>query len=143
MANSIEKAGATYPGQDLGLPESGPGAQASVSRRMAAVAIDWVMCWIVAGFIAMFTKALGDVATVTVFLWLALGIMSGWLFARTPGMALLGMGVARVDQPGERVGFWRAALRSIFTFFILPAALVDANGRGMHDRATATTVIRA
>ena len=70
-----------------------------------------------------------------------MGILCGWLFARTPGMMLLGMGVARVDAE-ERVGFWRAAVRTILTGFILPAALVDADGRGMHDRATNTTVIR-
>ena len=51
-------------------------------------------------------------------------------------------GVARVDAE-EPVGLWRAAVRTLLTAFILPAALVDADGRGMHDRATNTTVIRS
>ncbi len=133
----------SYPGETLGLPKVGPGAQASVARRMGGVVIDWVLCWVVAGFIRVNTDALGDTATLTLALWVLLGIVCGWLFARTPGMALLGMGVARLDAPGQCVGLWRAALRTLFTMFILPAAMVDANGRGMHDRATGTTVIRA
>lgn len=130
-----------WPGQNLGLPKEGPGAQASVMRRAGGVLIDWVICWIIAGFTTMYTTALGDTATLTYLLWVVLGILTGWVFARTPGMAVLGMGVARIDAPGETVGFWRAAVRSILTAFIFPAAIVDADGRGMHDRATGTTVI--
>ncbi|AWB84396.1 RDD family protein [Corynebacterium liangguodongii] len=130
-----------YPGEGLGLPASGPGAQASVARRAGAVAIDWALCWAIAGFTRLYTDALGDTATLTYFLWIGLGLICGWLFARTPGMMALGMGVARVDRPGERVGLWRAAVRIALTAFVLPAAMVDGGGRGMHDRATGTTVI--
>lgn len=132
-----------YPGQAIGLPETGPGAQASVARRAGAVAIDWLLCLALAAFIGQYTHALGDTATATYLLWIILGVVCGWLFARTPGMAMLGMGVARIDVPGERVGLWRAAVRTVLTGFILPAAMVDADGRGMHDRATGTTVIRS
>lgn len=131
----------SYPGEFLGMPESGSGSQASVMRRMVAVLIDWLICLAIASFAVTQTDALGDRATLTYLLWIAMGILCGWLFARTPGMMLLGMGVARVDAE-ERVGFWWAAVRTILTGFILPAALVDADGRGMHDRATNTTVIR-
>lgn len=130
-----------YPGEQFGMPEQGPGSQASVARRMGAVLIDWLLCQIAAVLITANTTQLGDWPTLTYLLWIALGIISGWLFARTPGMAALGMGVARVDAE-ERVGFWRAAVRTILTGFVLPAALVDADGRGMHDRITDTTVIR-
>ena len=131
-----------YPGQHLGLPEKGPGSQASVARRMGGVLIDWTICWAAAGLISANTGVLGDTATLTLILWVILGVVCGWLFARTPGMAVLGMGVARLDAPGQRVGFVRALLRTVFTMFVLPAALVDPDGRGMHDRATGTTVIR-
>ena len=130
----------TYPGEFLGMPESGSGSQASVMRRMGAVAIDWLICLGAATLIVAQTDALGDKATLTYLLWLVMGIITGWLFARTPGMLALGMGVARVDTQAP-VGLWRAAVRTVLTGFILPAALVDADGRGMHDRATNTTVI--
>ncbi|AWB81526.1 hypothetical protein C3B44_03450 [Corynebacterium yudongzhengii] len=133
-----------WPGEKLGLPKRGPGSMASVARRAAAVIIDWIACMIVAGFInAFITDALGDTPTLTLLLWLVVGIIGGWLFARTPGMAVLGLGVARVDVPGARVGLWRAVVRTVLTAFILPAAMVDADGRGMHDRGTGTVVIRS
>lgn len=132
-----------YPGQVIGLPKTGPGSQASVARRAGAVAIDWTICWALATFIRLNTDQLGDTATLTYLAWIVLGILTGWLLARTPGMLLLGMGVARVDAPGQRVGLWRAVVRTILTGFILPAAMVDADGRGLHDRATGTTVIRS
>lgn len=130
-----------WPGETLGMPETGPGSMASVARRAGAVALDWLACWIIGSFLATFT-GLGGTSTITLGLWLITGIIGGWLFARTPGMAVLGMGVARIDVGGARVGFWRAIVRTLLTSFILPAAMVDADGRGMHDRATGTAVIR-
>ena len=132
---------AKWPGEKLGLPQTGPGALASVARRAGGAAIDWVICWIIAGFLHMFTTYLGDTATLTLMLFVILGIISVALFARTPGQALLGMGVARVDQRDQRVGLVRAAARTLLTIFVLPAAMVDTDGRGMHDRATGTAVI--
>lgn len=131
-----------WPGEKLGLPQSGPGALASVGRRAGAVTIDWLLCWLLAGVFVRFTDFLGSTPTVTLLFWMALGIVTGWLFARTPGHMVLGMGIARVDVGGARVGFWRAAVRTILTSFILPAAMVDSDGRGLHDRATGTSVIR-
>lgn len=131
-----------WPGEALGLPEEGPGAMASVARRAGAVLLDWIACSIIARFVVMFTGAV-DVPSLTLFLWFAIGVIGGWLFARTPGMAMLGMGVARVDVGGARVGLWRAVVRTLLTAFILPAAMVDADGRGMHDRGTGTAVIRS
>ncbi|AKK11512.1 RDD family protein [Corynebacterium uterequi] len=132
-----------WPGEKLGLPKSGAGSMASVGRRAVAVAIDWVLCMGIAQIIVSTTDALGDGPTLRYLLWILLGIVCGWLFARTPGMALLGMGVARVDVPGAKVGLWRAAVRTLLTAVVLPAALVDADGRGMHDRGTGTVVIRS
>lgn len=131
-----------WPGEKLGLPKSGPGSLASVMRRSGGVCIDWVMCWIVAGFINTYTHKLGGTGTLTLILWVLLGIISVAIFARTPGQAILGMGVARIDVPNARVGLWRAVARTVFTAFIFPAALVDYDGRGLHDRATGTAVIR-
>ena len=90
-----------------------------------------------------YTDALGGPAFLGYALWAVMGILCGWLFARTPGMLVLGMGVARLDEPGARVGFWRAAVRTLLTGVLFPAAMVDADGRGLHDRATGTAVIMA
>src|SRR5258708_25150998 len=38
----------SYPGQQLGLPESGPGSVAGVGRPLGALLIDWLLCAIIA-----------------------------------------------------------------------------------------------
>ncbi|MCQ9342237.1 RDD family protein [Corynebacterium kozikiae] len=131
-----------WPGEALGLPKEGPGSLASVMRRACGVAIDWAICLGFAYLIHAFTGALGGVSTIVYMLFIILGIVSVTLFARTPGQALLGMGVARIDVPSARVGFWRACARTVGTALIFPAVLVDADGRGIHDRATGTSTVR-
>ena len=131
-----------WPGEKLGLPKSGPGSLASVGRRAGGVLIDWLLCLSVAATIHHYTTYFGGTSLLTYALWVVLGIVCGWLFARTPGMLVLGMGVARVDAPGHRVGLWRAVVRTLLTGLLFPAAMVDYDGRGMHDRATGTSVIR-
>ncbi|QGU05052.1 RDD family protein [Corynebacterium comes] len=131
-----------WPGEKIGLPESGPGSMASVGRRAGAVAIDWIICWLLAGAFVSYTDVLGSTPTVTLIFWMILGIVTGWLFARTPGHMVLSMGIARTDVGGARVGLWRAVVRTVLTSLILPAAMVDSDGRGLHDRATGTAVIR-
>ncbi|RNE49531.1 RDD family protein [Corynebacterium alimapuense] len=131
-----------WPGEKLGLPASGPNSLATVARRAGGVTIDWVMSWMAAIAFVQVTDVLGSTPTVTLIFWAILGIVTGWLFSRTPGHMLLGMGIARVDVGGAKVGLRRAIVRTLLTAFILPAAMVDADGRGLHDRATGTAVIR-
>lgn len=132
-----------WPGQELGLPKEGSGALASVIRRTGGVLIDWLLAMLIANLLELYTSALGGPAFLGYAVWAVMGIVCGWLFARTPGMLILGMGVARLDEPGKPVGFWRAAVRTLLTGVLFPAAMVDADGRGLHDRATGTAVIMA
>ena len=116
-----------------------------MGRRALAVLIDWFVALALAfGVRYGLTSAdlsEGSTTTWNYVLWIVMGIVFGWLFARTPGMMLLGMGVARVDAE-ERVGLWRAVVRTLLTACFFPAVMVDSDGRGMHDRATGTAVIR-
>ena len=132
-----------WPGQTMGLPKEGSGSLASVMRRTFGVLIDWLLAMLIANLLELFTNSLGGPAFLGYAVWVVMGIVCGWLFARTPGMALLGMGVARLDVPGSSVGLWRAAVRTLLTAVLVPAAMVDADGRGLHDRATGTAVIMA
>ena len=85
---------------------------------------------------------LGGVSTVTMIVWIVLRVITVWLFAQSPGHAIMGIGVARVDNPDKRVGLLRALFRTILTVFLFPPIIQDTDGRGMHDRATGTAVIR-
>ncbi len=146
-----------YPGQNLGLTPEGPGSQTTLMRRVGGILIDWFISMMLTAIPFVFIgasqeqlEAFNDpfiawqsfVATWTPLFFLLVGTISVWLFARTPGQWILGMGVARVDQPGQRVGFWRALARTVMTLLLLPPAIVDSDMRGMHDRATGTAVIR-
>jgi uncharacterized RDD family membrane protein YckC len=62
------------------------------------------------------------------------------LFGMTPGQVAVGIRVARVDMAAS-VGF-RAVLRTVLLGLVIPAVLRDGDGRGWHDRATQTIVIR-
>lgn len=132
----------SYPGETLGLPKDGPGSLAPLFPRMGALLIDWLLCYLMAFFVTRMTDMLGDNATVTAMLFILLRVITVWLFAQSPGHAMIGIGVARVDDGSKRVGFLRALFRTVLTFFLFPPVIQDTDGRGMHDRATGTGVIR-
>ena len=62
-------------------------------------------------------------------------------FGQTPGMRLLGLRLAH-PRPGQRLALWRAVVRTALLCLLVPALLVDADGRGLHDRLTDTAVVR-
>ncbi|EFV91671.1 hypothetical protein ES5_09882 [Dietzia cinnamea P4] len=139
-----------FKGENLGLPESGPGSMAPLGVRFGALVIDWFLAYgLVAAIVsvggpgALGGDSLAAVSSWAVpLVWGVLGVVCVWLFAQTPGQAVLGIGTARVDAE-ERVGFVRSLVRVVFIFFLLPPLIQDEDGRGMHDRATGTALIRS
>ena len=131
------------------MPRDGEGSMAALGTRIAALVVDWAFAYAFVGIIVAFggPAALGGetFAAVTSWAvpvaWAVAGVVCVWLFAQTPGQALLGIGTARVDAD-ERVGFIRSLVRVIFIFFLIPPLVQDEDGRGMHDRATGTALIR-
>ncbi|WP_273351627.1 RDD family protein [Corynebacterium resistens] len=132
----------SYPGESFGIPKEGPGSLASLFSRMGALLIDWIICMVLAWLITLQTDVLGHYSTLTWLLFLVWRTISVWLFAQSPGHAVMGIGVGRIDKPDERVGFVRALVRTFFTLFLFPPIIQDTDGRGMHDRATGTAVVR-
>jgi uncharacterized RDD family membrane protein YckC len=55
-------------------------------------------------------------------------------------MRLTGLRIAH-PRPGERLALWRAVVRTALLMLLVPALLVDADGRGLHDRLTDTAVV--
>ena len=126
----------TSPGRTTTLPHLAAGL-----GRVGGITFDWFICLFAATIVHRFTDQLGGVSTINFIVFLILGTLSVTFLARTPGQAVLGMGVARIDVPDARVGFIRAFVRSLLTLFIFPAVIVDSDGRGLHDRATGTAVV--
>ena len=123
-------------GAALGLPATGAGSLAPFGRRIGQYLIDAVAAGLVT---ALFT------APEAPRLWslLTFGVMTVVflvLTGQTPGMRLLGLRLAH-PHPGRRLAPWRAVVRTALLMVLLPALVVDADGRGLHDRLTDTAVV--
>jgi uncharacterized RDD family membrane protein YckC len=130
-----------YRGESLGLPETGPDSLVRTGRRVAALFVDWLIAFGLAALVVGPDELQGSISTVTLGFWMAIGIGAVSYFGFTPGQFFLGIRVIRIDGP-VRVGLVRAAARSVLLFFVVPALFNDTDGRGMHDRATGTAVVR-
>ena len=73
--------------------------------------------------------------------WLIITVLPVAFVGFTPGMAVMGIRVARLDG-ATMVNLWRALVRGALTCLILPALMRNLDGRSWLDRATATVVVR-
>ncbi len=77
----------------------------------------------------------------TLIIWFVVGVVTVALFSFTPGQFLAGLRSLASTRP-VRVGFVRALARQMLIVFVVPATVTDVDGRGMHDRATGTALVR-
>ncbi len=131
-----------YPGEAFGLPESGPGSLARMGRRLAALIVDWLLCYGLAA-LGMTVGLISPraLSTAILVIWLVLGALAVRLFSFTPGQFALGLRVTSVDNR-LHVGLGRAAVRGLLIAFVIPALFIDLDGRGIQDRVTSTAVVR-
>ena len=103
---------------------------------------DWLIAYGLVGLgLATGLVSTSFLATGVLLVWIVLGVVSVRLFGFTPGQYLLGLRVASVDNRGH-VGSGRALARGLLIAFVIPALFTDGDGRGFHDRLTATAVVR-
>lgn len=134
-----------WPGQRLGLPKEGPGSIAPRGVRLLALFIDLVLMSLVTSLFVEFDVNRPDVMQnfnyLSLLVWFVITSAMISLFGFTAGKALLGLRVVRLDGR-PMVGPLRAVPRTLLTALLLPAALADADSRGLHDKATGTGVVR-
>ena len=63
-----------------------------------------------------------------------------WFFASSFGQRLVRVEV--VDMAGVRLSLWRIALRTLLICLVIPAVVIDSQGRGLHDRAVGSVALR-
>lgn len=131
-----------YRGERIGLPESGRGSLVGSGRRVAALMIDWVMAGGVSVLLLGGDALDSRLSSVVLMVWFVVGVVTVTLFSFTPGQYCVGLQVARVDRPVP-VGIVRALARQVLLVFMVPALITDTDGRGMHDRATGTALVRS
>jgi uncharacterized RDD family membrane protein YckC len=137
----MEDAGAEfgYRGEQLGLPEEGPGSLARPGRRLGALAVDWSLCLLIAyGLITDgYGQATGNWALLVFFV---LSVLTVGTVGFTPGKRLFGLRVLALDTGQVHPG--RALLRSALLCVAVPALIWDRDGRGLHDRLARTVEVR-
>lgn len=137
----MEGAGAElgYRGEQLGLPEEGPGSIARPGRRLGALVVDWALCLLIA--YGLITDGYGQATSNwALLIFLALSVLTVGSVGFTPGKRLFGLRV--VELGTGRVSPLRALLRSVLLCLAVPALIWDRDGRGLHDRLARTVEVR-
>ncbi len=131
---STPASSSSWPGQRLGLPESGPRSVARPGRRILALAIDWG------------TAILISVAFFSYSAWATLGVFAvaqiAFLLTANGSVGHLLLGMRVVPIAGGYLGVWRPFVRTILLCLVIPAVIWDRDQRGMHDRLIATVLVR-
>ncbi|MDN3020723.1 RDD family protein [Streptomyces sp. S.PB5] len=128
-----------YRGEQLGLPEEGPGSIARPGRRIGALVVDWGLCLLIAyGLIAdSYNEAAQIWAPIVLFVLMVLTVGT---LGFTPGKRLFGLRV--VSLATGTVNPLRALLRTVLLFLAVPALIWDRDGRGLHDQLARTVEVR-
>lgn len=128
-----------WPGERLGLPESGPRSIGRLGRRIAALAIDWAL----ATALSLAFFATGPWQTngfVTLGLFAGIQLLFLWVVNGGIGHLVLGLRVVPLN-PG-RLAWWQPVVRTVLVALFVPAVIMDADQRGLHDRAAGTLLVR-
>jgi uncharacterized RDD family membrane protein YckC len=135
----VATTGAKWPGQRLGLPESGPRSIARLGRRVAAILIDWGIALLLSW--AFFPAEDGSAnGFVTLGLFAAEQYLFLVLLNGSIGHLLFRMRV--VPLRGGYLGVWRPFVRTVLLCLFIPAVIWDTDQRGMHDRIAGTILVR-
>jgi uncharacterized RDD family membrane protein YckC len=137
----MEEAGADvgYRGQQLGLPEDGPNSIARPGRRLAALAVDWGLCLLIA--YGLITDGYGQATSNwTLLIFFVMSVLTVGTIGCTPGKRILGLRVVTLATGMVHPG--RALLRTALLCLAIPALVWDRDGRGLHDRLAGTVEVR-
>ncbi|MPY64811.1 RDD family protein [Streptomyces spongiae] len=128
-----------YRGEQLGLPESGPGSIARPGRRLGALAVDWALCVLIA--YSLITDGYGPATSNwALLIFFLLHVLTVGTVGFTPGKRLFGIRV--VAEGTGTVNPLRALLRSLLLCLAIPPLIWDRDGRGLHDRLARTVELR-
>ena len=126
----------------LGLPDVGPGSLARLGRRAVALVVDWAVATLIA-YLLTSPASFAELNS-----WVTLGVfaLENLLLVSTVGFTighrLLGMQVRTLGAPDVAPGFARGAVRTLLLCLVIPAVVWDRDGRGLHDRAAGTVLVR-
>lgn len=128
-----------WPGERLGLPESGPRSVTRIGRRIVAVLVDWGIAMLIALLLAPYDSGAYSWATYLIFVLMQI------LLIPTLGGSIghLLMGSRVVPLSGGWIGPWRPVARTLMLALVIPVLVWDSDQRGFHDKIAGTVLVRA
>jgi uncharacterized RDD family membrane protein YckC len=122
-------------------PITPPTEAAGLLRRVLALLIDWFASTVVALLaVGVGSYGSGSDALATLIVFVLEVVILTWLTGASFGQRILGLRVVAMD--GGRVTFPRVLLRTMLICLVIPALVMDSQGRGLHDRAAGSIVVR-
>jgi uncharacterized RDD family membrane protein YckC len=126
-----------HDGARLGLPADGVGSMADLGPRMLAFLIDSAVANGLA-FLVFQSQGPNGLYVLGGFaleVWIFTAFLGG-----SVGHLVCGLEVLRLDH--RPVGLWRSLIRTGLLCLLIPAAIWDRDGRGLHDLAAGTVLVR-
>lgn len=126
-----------WPGERLGLPDSGSRSVARLGRRLVAIAVDW-------GIAMLITRLFPSGPASSL---LTLGIFAAMQLAFIPtiggslGHRIAGLRVVPIS--GGWIGLLRPVVRTLLLALVIPVLVWDSDQRGFHDKIAGTVLIRS
>lgn len=131
-----------HPGARFGLPADGVASVAGMGRRVLALVIDWLLGYAIALLVSGPDPFQSTTLQWTVLaIWFVLTALPVAIFGASAGQTALGIRVASIGSAAV-IGIPRAVLRTLLVALVVPPLVRDGDGRGWHDRATRTIVVR-
>ncbi|MEX1080246.1 MAG: RDD family protein [Homoserinimonas sp.] len=133
---TTQPTGATprWPGERFGLPQSGPRSVARPGRRIAALAIDFLLAALLSAAFFQYSGIASTIifaVTQVVFITLVAG-----------GIGHLIVGLRVVPIAGGWIGWWRPVVRTLLICAVVPPLIWDSDQRGLHDKLAGTVLVR-
>lgn len=127
-----------WPGERLGLAESGPGSVGRIGRRFLAIFIDWGIAMLIGMLFGPYNSAAYSWGSYLVFVVMQIifiPTLGGSIGHRITGMRV-------VPLAGGWVGVWRPVVRTVLLALVIPVLVWDSDQRGFHDKIAGTVLIR-
>lgn len=128
-----------WPGERLGLPETGQLSIARIGRRIVAILIDWGIAMLLTlpyqQALASHVQSLVTLAIFALMQCLFIPTIGGSIGHRVMGLRIIKLG-------GGWVGFWRPAVRTLLLVLVIPVLVWDSDQRAFHDKVAGTALVR-
>lgn len=138
MSSAAATAENRWPGERLGLPESGPRSVGRLGRRIVALVIDWGVAYLLSW--VFFPTPQGTEPIITLGIFAVLQILFLLVVNGSLGHVVVRLRV--VPLRGGYLGVWRPIVRTLLLSLAVPALIWDRDQRGLHDKAAGTILVR-